>query len=198
MMQGTCWCVVAAVLSCGALLHGQVAAEETLEGKTLLDSHWHQAMPYSACTPDHQLLGCHSLAYAQILAYHRLAPHGHVEFKTSTGYKIDEDLDANRFDLDHFPAKVTDETSHEIADQVARYCYLVSAVCQKDYGTDQYLVKFHTRAIAEHFDCDTKVLYPIGPGAMQRFRQTIMDEIEALGVRCISTTTEAAAMHTRW
>lgn len=158
---------------------GSLLADESLEGQTLLASHWHQTMPYSACTPNHQPLGCHSLAYAQILAYHRLTPHGSVEFRTSSGVEVAENLDDYHFDAETFPSEVTDSTPAAIADQVAEYCYLVSAVCRKDFGTDQYLARLHTRAIAAHFNCETKLYLPIGAAAQAEVRQVIVDEIEA-------------------
>src|SRR5436190_1077651 len=78
------WRVVLAFacLICGA---GHAAdpstnAEAGLGKEFLLRTHWYQDGPFAGLTPNHEHVGCWSTAYAQILFYHRLKPHGHVTY----------------------------------------------------------------------------------------------------------------------
>lgn len=93
---------------------------------------------YAKFCPDNNRAGCWSTAIAQILYFHRMMPTGKVDFKTTTGYKISEDLDSYKFNRDLFVEKLDDRTSKESADQVAKYIYYTSLVLEEDFNTGSY------------------------------------------------------------
>src|SRR5512135_231950 len=53
---------------------------------------WKQDDGYAAFTPDSALLGCWSVAFAQVLAYHKLSPSGKVNYTTTGGKTINQDF----------------------------------------------------------------------------------------------------------
>lgn len=121
----------------------------------LLATKWGQDAGYAKFSPDNQLVGCWSTALAQILYYHRLEPSGKVQYKTSTGYDINEDLDSFTFDWSKFSNGLRYEKDAAIMDQVGKYVYFTAAVIQKNFGAGNYNIH-PTKMVSEleeHFSC---------------------------------------------
>ncbi len=119
----------------------------------LIETRWKQDGPYAAYTPGNDLLGCWSVAFAQVLAYHRLQPAGHVTYRTSSGTQVDEDF-KGAVDWSRLVPAIGAETPKESALETARYCYRAATVVQKDFGRGEY--KDVTRVPAEvsqHYGC---------------------------------------------
>ncbi len=54
-----------------------------------IQTRWKQDGPYSVLAPGNDLLGCWSIAFAQVLAYHHRQPTGRVTYQTRGGVAID-------------------------------------------------------------------------------------------------------------
>lgn len=104
----------------------------------LMDTEWDQMNLYAKFCPDNNRAGCWSTAIAQILYFHRMMPAGKVDYETTTGYKISEDLDSYEFNWDLFVSRIDDKTSEKSVDQVAKYIYYTSLVLEKDFNTGLY------------------------------------------------------------
>ncbi len=118
-----------------------------------LNTRWGQDGPYAALTPGGEALGCWSVAFAQVLAYHRLQPRGHVRYTTKSGRSIDESL-GTTVTWDRLAPALSAETPPELASETARYCYQAAVVLQKDFGRGEYMdTAFVPREISEHYGC---------------------------------------------
>ncbi len=128
----------------------------SIEGDHLLTIAWGGSVPYNALVPAGDTLGCHSVAIAQIMYYHRLAPHGEVAYQCSSGTTISEGFSDytpqwDRFSL-HFDPEQDNAGPETHA--TARFIYAIASVIRKDFGTDQYVDypdDCHKLAIESHF-----------------------------------------------
>jgi hypothetical protein len=108
-------------------------------------------------TPGNEPLGCHSIAIAQVLYHHRLAPSGSVNYKCSNGLVVNEDFSDYIVDWDKISARLTESSSKEAIDATAYYNFAVAAIVQKDFATDNYIgienSNNHKTQVEEHFKC---------------------------------------------
>lgn len=119
----------------------------------LIHTRWKQDGPYAALAPGRADLGCWSVAFAQVLAFHRLEPRGRVRYQTRRGMTIDETLDGS-VDWDRMVPAIAPDTPPENSLATARYCFQAAAVVQKDFGSGEYMdVAITPREIAEHYGC---------------------------------------------
>ena len=133
-----------------------------VNGAYLLKTAWGGSAPLNAFAPNGDMLGCHSVAFAQALYFHHLAPSGKVSYKCKNGTLISEDFSDyqpqwNTFALDKNSAK-----NMAAVKETARFIYSVASVVRKDFGTDQYVDypnDYHKKAIETHFQC-TLTPYP--------------------------------------
>jgi hypothetical protein len=148
----------------------------------LLKTTWGQRDRYAKYTPENKRLGCWSVALAQILYFHRLAPNGTVSYLCSKkGCSIKEKLGENKFSWGLFVDKFDDKTSPTSQNEVAKYIYCTSVAIQKDFGTGSYVLKKHAQraaAIARYYGCETK-LYDNKKYSLSRIKQIIKREINA-------------------
>ena len=119
----------------------------------LIHTHWRQDGPYAAMAPGGELLGCWSIAFAQVLAYHRVAPHGRVRYETRQAVIIDETL-CSAINWNRLVPAIEPGTSAESRAETARYCYNAAVVVQKDFGRGEYrnLAQIPGE-ISEHYGC---------------------------------------------
>ncbi|MBN2580234.1 MAG: C10 family peptidase [Pirellulales bacterium] len=137
----------------------------------LLSTTWGQdgASTYALYSPAHWRLGCWSTAFAQILYYHRLLPHGSVTYDcTDYGYHVSENFNSYSFNWNLFVNSINGSTPQASVQQVAKYSYYAAVTIEKDFGTGDYILSHNARANAleDHYNCTTAVhsawlLYPI-------------------------------------
>ena len=114
---------------------------------------WKQDGDYAAFTPDHELLGCWSIAFAQVLAFHRLSPSGEVDYITTGGLRINQDLN-DVINWERIIPSIDNDTLPETSQEVAKYCFNVAAVLQKDFGTGEYKdISIVPQEISDHYKC---------------------------------------------
>lgn len=134
-----------------------------ISGNQLLKTAWGGSKPFNAFAPDGSTLGCHSIAFAQILYFHRLAPHGKTSYQCRNGTLIAEDFSDykprwNAFALN----KDTAKKNATAARRTSRFIYYVASIVRKDFGTDQYVDypnDGHKESMESHFHC-TLTPYP--------------------------------------
>jgi hypothetical protein len=119
----------------------------------LIHTHWKQDGPYATMVPGGELLGCWSVAFAQVLAYHRLQPKGRVKYETRRGIIIDETL-THPFNWDRLVSAIGPDTPSESRSDTARYCFNAALVVQKDFGGGEYRnIARVPNEISEHYGC---------------------------------------------
>jgi hypothetical protein len=119
----------------------------------LLSTRWEQGGPYAALVPGRELLGCWSVAFAQVLAFHHLQPKGRVSYKTRGGVTIDRTIDA-LVDWHRVVPFIGPDTPPESSLETARYCFNAALVVQKDFGRGEYMdLSRIPSEIAEHYGC---------------------------------------------
>ena len=171
------------------------AGNSSQSNSYLLETSWGQRDRYAKYSPNNERLGCWSVALAQILYFHRLAPNGTVSYLcTKKGYSIKKSLGENKFNWGIFVDKFDDKTSTASQDRVAKYIYCTSVAIQKDFGTGSYVLKKHAQraaAIARYYECETK-LYDNNKYSLTQIKQIIKREIDGrrplmLHLRSLST-----------
>ena len=134
-----------------------------IKGAYLLKTTWGGSEPFNAFAPKGSTLGCHSTAFAQVLYFHRLAPHGSISYKCSDGTLIEEDFSDYKPHWDVFALnKNSANECEQSATETSRFIYSVAAIVRKDFGTDQYVDypnDGHKKAMESHFCCKLKA-YP--------------------------------------
>jgi len=126
----------------------------------LIQTLWRQDGPYAALAPGTDLLGCWSIAFAQVLAYHHLQPAGRVSYQTSGGVAIDRIL-SSQVNWNQIVPAIDSATTPEKSLQTAQYCYDAAVVVQKDFGRGEYMnIERVPDEIAEHFSCRIKRIEP--------------------------------------
>lgn len=117
---------------------------------------WKQDSAYAAFTPDNELLGCWSVAFAQVLAFHKLAPAGKVNYITQNGKIIDQEFNIP-VRWDWIRPSIKSSTSPEVSEEIANYCFNVAAVVQKDFGIGDYKdISIIPDEVSDHFRCVVK------------------------------------------
>ncbi len=131
----------------------------------LIRTRWKQDGPYAALSPRHELLGCWSVAFAQVLAHHRLQPGGRVRYRTHAGLAIDEAL--GQPVAWHRIQTIGSGTSAEASLETARYLYAAAVVVQKDFGRGEYMdVSRIPGEITEHYGARVQRIDSSIPGAV--------------------------------
>ena len=128
-----------------------------INGKHLLKTAWGGSEPFNAFAPHGSTLGCHSVAFAQAMHFHRLAPYGKVFYKCKDGTVISEEFSDynprwNTFALNKDSAKKNVSSTR----QTSKFIYYIASIIRKDFGTDQYVDypnDGHKKAIESHFHC---------------------------------------------
>ncbi|MBD3383959.1 hypothetical protein GF407_03440 [candidate division KSB1 bacterium] len=127
-----------------------------ISGSYLIKTAWGGSAPFNEYSPGNSELGCHAIAFAQILYFHRLAPFGKIDYQCSNGKTLSENVEYTPewdiFALDQESA-TKDTTKMR---KTARFLYYVALVVRKDFGTNQYInypKDFHKQAIESHFNC---------------------------------------------
>ena len=124
-------------------------------GDYLLKTAWGGSSPFDALAPGGSALGCDADAFAQVLYFHRLAPHGQVAYKCKNGAAISEDFSRYKPEWERF-ALTKNSTDARAIQETSRFMYYVAVVVRKDFGTDQYVdypEDAHKKAVESHFDC---------------------------------------------
>ena len=103
----------------------------------LIPTQWKQDGAYAAFSPGRSLLGCWSVAFAQVLAFHRLEPVGRVSYKTRQGRAVEEEFAPIRWE--RIVPRILPDTPEDYSAETARYCYDAAAVVQKDFGRGEYM-----------------------------------------------------------
>ena len=148
-----------ALIALVTLLPQAHADNERAEAGTLLKTSWKQRGAYAAFTPNHERLGCWSVALAQILYYHSLVPHGSTSYTGKT-FSVSADFGCPAVDL----GKVTEALPEtEQGSETARYLYYAALVTGKDFGTGGYTGNSDVRRqrLEEHYAVKTsRVRFP--------------------------------------
>jgi hypothetical protein len=122
----------------------------------LIRTQWKQDGPYAALVPGHELLGCWSVAFAQVLAFHRLQPKGRVSYRTRRGISIDAVID-EPVNWDRVLSAIGSDTPPETSSETARYCFDAAVVVQKDFGSGEYKdIGRVPCEVAEHYGCQVE------------------------------------------
>lgn len=156
----------------------------TNQGRILLTAHWKGDGDFARYTPapEEHTLGCWSTTFSQIFYFHKLQPYGSVHYRCSRGYEIDENLSDHKFNFAIFTDKMSDSTSETAISEIARYCYSVAAVVQKDFGTGRYITKLPPAdSIESHFTVRVN-RYLVYRGLFQsrrKIRNIVIREIES-------------------
>lgn len=117
---------------------------------------WKQDGEYAAFTPDNALLGCWSVAFAQVLAFHKLSPSGKVNYTTMSGEMINQDFN-DPVKWERIINSVDSGTLSEYSQETAKYCYQVATVLQKDFGTGEYKdISVVPEEVSIHYRCDVQ------------------------------------------
>lgn len=154
MLKKTFFLII--LLSCITTSFSQTPRTD-VTGPYLLKTAWGGSAPLNMFAPKSSSPGCHAIAFAQVMFFHQLKPHGAVSYKCSDGTLISEDFsdyapEWNRFALN----KESGRKDIAATKRTARFIYYVASIVRKDFGTNQYVDypdDFHKQAIESHFDC---------------------------------------------
>lgn len=160
-MKNLCIATLLFVIFLGTSISYAQKPRNDVKGKYLLETQWggneKDYQLFYKYTPNNQPLGCHSVAIAQLLFYHKLAPYGKVNYKCSNGTKIHKNFSNYNVDWNEIAAKLNDSITQEKIDATAFYAYSVACIVQKDFGTNQYIdienSNNHRSQIEKHFKC---------------------------------------------
>lgn len=123
----------------------------------LLNTQWGGTAPLNQFTPNDYPLGCHAVAFAQILYFHCLSSHGQSHYTCTNGIEISETYSHSTPNWDRFAlTKKNSRFRWRARRETASYLYEVASIIRKDFGRDQYVDyggDFHKVAIESHFDC---------------------------------------------
>ncbi|MHC4552146.1 MAG: C10 family peptidase, partial [Planctomycetota bacterium] len=145
----------------------------------LLKTQWAQRGLYAAYTPGQERLGCWSVAFAQILFFHRINPTGKVEYNGNE-YAINETLDY-QFMWDYFEKTLKSESSEKSRSEVARYCYYTAIAIQKDFDNGEGYKgnsDLRRQRIKKYFQCNTR-RYGNDRNSDRGIREVILTELAA-------------------
>lgn len=121
----------------------------------LISTRWEQDGAYAGLAPGRESLGCWSVAFAQVLAFHRLAPKGQVSYRTNQGAVVEEEF--GPINWDKLVPAIGSETPEENSSETARYCYDASVVVQKDFGRGEYMdIARVPDEVSEHYGCTVR------------------------------------------
>jgi len=111
-----------------------------------------------------------------------LQPSGISKFECSKGYKIYENLNTYTFNWNKFTDEITDSTSQDIINEISRYCYYISTIVQKDFGTGSYITKLPPITnIEKQLNVNTKLYFNYKSlfHSKRKIKNIVMREIEA-------------------
>ena len=173
--------IIVSILVLKAISLIGVKAKENPNDEYLLKTVWGGTTRTSKFNPDNFSPGCHSIALAQIMYYHRLQPHGKKEYTTKKGHHIKENYSNHDFNWDLFVNNVNDSTPQENVDELALYRYYLATVVEKNFGNGSYQKTFHKSQIKKHFNCKVKEKpgYKTFLLSRRRVRNIIVKEINS-------------------
>ncbi|GJM07960.1 MAG: hypothetical protein DHS20C11_02360 [Lysobacteraceae bacterium] len=166
--------ILAATIHLTALFHPSGDVGDSVE--PFLTTNWRQSGGYNKFTPGQNHIGCWGTAFAQIMFHYGIKPSGQVAYETSTGYVVEEDLDAYNFDFSKFTSEINELSDEDTIDQMAMYNYFTAAVVQKDFGTGNGSILHKTEVgayLKKHFGVDANWyvaydgLYPYTAGKLE-------------------------------
>jgi hypothetical protein len=151
------------------------------DSECLTTTHWKQMGGFERYTPDSLRTGCWSTALAQIVYYHKLKPHGHIEYISRQNYKINENIDSSQFNFSLFTPTIDTTTSQETINQLAKYNYYAALAVQKDFGTDRYMNKLASaRLLEQHYKVKVEryiAWHKLVPNTLGKLEKIIYNEI---------------------
>ena len=130
---------------------------DTISGDYLLETNWGGDNFYpNDYIPDNHTAGCHSMAFAQILYFHKIQPKGEVNYTSSKGYNVNENF--QNYHPNWELMKITEFEDYDslCISEVQKYLYYVATTVQKDFGTGSYMKNFHKKELIQHYDCEVK------------------------------------------
>ena len=120
----------------------------------LIKTTWDQTGDYAAFVKYDDDTGCWATAIAQIAHYHRLNPFGKIEYTTSRGNHISENLNDYSFNHEQFDKTITVQTAANSKEKVAKYIYYIAAIIYTDFGSSGYLEhETMMSRIEKHLNC---------------------------------------------
>ncbi len=123
-----------------ALLAAPALAGAPSTDLPLLQTHWGQTGFYARYSPNHERVGCWSVALGQILYYHRLRAQGNIRYQCSNGTDVGCDIARYSADFANFANSLA--TAPELQrNAVAAYLFITASVLEKDYGTGDYVLE---------------------------------------------------------
>ena len=105
----------------------------------LIKTRWGQDNLYKKYTPNNELLGCWSVAAAQIMFYYKMLPKGIIDYKTTKGYKIYENLSLRKINLNHIVNEINSNSMQNEINATAYFLYINSIILKTDFGTGNIL-----------------------------------------------------------
>jgi hypothetical protein len=118
-----------------------------------IKSQWKQDSVFASFAPENELLGCWSVAFAQVLAYHHLQPSGKVNYVTQKGALIDQEFNTN-VNWDRIALSIDSATPIENSSETSKYCFYAAVVVQKDFGIGDYKdISIIPDEVSEHYRC---------------------------------------------
>ena len=158
----------------------------------LLKTKWEMGKDYAKFVPciekslmTKRRLGCWTVAFAQILYYHWMAPHGSQEYLCHDKInKIYENFNYYQFDFNRFVDEIEDTTPFVSSFDVAKYLYFCAVAIQKDFFPPhqyKYMVFGSKRAaeLQDHYYVSTKVYTQNSyPRNSKKLRDLIISELK--------------------
>jgi hypothetical protein len=119
----------------------------------LIKTHWKQDSFFASFAPGNELLGCWSVAFAQVLAYHHLQPSGEAKYVTAKGIVIDQEFNIP-VNWNRITSSIDSTTPVENTMETSKYCFYAAVVVQKDFGIGDYKdISIIPGEVSEHYRC---------------------------------------------
>lgn len=161
--------------------------EDSRKEGYLLDTQWDQVNLYAKFCPDNNRAGCWSTAIAQILYFHKITPTGNIDYETTTGYKVSEDLDSYEFNWELFVERLDAKASMQSIDQIAKYNYYTEIVLERDFDSMKYNTIYEDESntdvskaidnLNKYFNCDAHA-YSYTEEEIKASKNTIIELIK--------------------
>jgi len=123
----------------------------------LITTHWSQRGPYAEFTPDHNRLGCWSVAFAQIFYYHRVSPTGQRSYQGSQ-YLVTANFGSPKVNLDLVLPEIKTDSPQAAAQETARYLWYAAVVTGADFGRGNYVGGVSLKRIEKFYRVSTQGL----------------------------------------
>ncbi len=123
----------------------------------LIKTTWKQRDAYALFSPEHERLGCWSVALAQILFHHGLVPSGQTSYKGKK-YTVSADFENPPISLKDISPKIDHLTSEINKTETARFLWYNALITGKDFGTGDYTGNSDVRRerLEKHYKVKTK------------------------------------------